>query len=725
MFVISLLTAVITQTFWVLYEGAFFILAGFAIAGVIHVLLDPDRIVRYLGERSLRSAAIAALLGAPIPLCSCGVLPTAVSLRRKGASRESTLAFLISTPETGVDSVAMTLAYFGPLLAVVRPLAAIATALVAAALSLRRSRPGDEPPMESAAPPEPEVDHHHAATGAAAPQTEPTHRGDHAVLAGSSRAAHAEALGRHAMRYAFVDLFDELSFWLALAIVMTGVLSALLPSDFFARVFPSSFAAMIAMVILGIPLYVCASASTPLAALFVSKGASAGAALVFLLVGPATNAATIATITRLFGRSFLRVYLGAIIGVAIAAGLLLDLVVPGLGSGVRIGAPGSVEYLGIPKLVAAFALVWLLFESLRRTGLRPGLTELADNGRAAVGWLRRMRLRTLVASRPVQALALLWILVTLAGGFWRVPVGERAIIERFGALAGAPREPGLAFAAPLIDRLELVRVDEVREQPVGYRTLRGTLARESLLDQSLYVTADENVIDLHAEAQYRISDPVRFRLGVEAPAEVLFGLVRARLVEAMASRPIDFVYTNDRAEVENWLLERVRHDVEEAALGIDVLAVRLLDVHAPASVHDAFRDVASAHEDRLTTIHQANEYAAGVGAVARGEAARLVAEAEGQASQRLADAAGAASAFTALAAEHKRAPRLTEDRLYLEAAERVLPGARKIIRPTAGTAKGYELWLRGNGAPIVFPPSPAAAKSGATPPPPSLEGDSE
>jgi HflK protein len=690
---VDLLGSAVQQTFWVLYEGALFILIGFAIAGAVHVILNPDRIVRHLGDRSLKSAALAALLGAPIPLCSCGVLPTALLLRRKGASREATLSFLVTTPETGVDSIALTLAFFGPLFAIVRPLAAVATGLVAAIASLRGRAQGDEAATEPEPMPGRPGQHEHAGDEADGPPP-----------SSPSSLDRARAAGRHAVHYAFVELFDELGFWLTLAILLTGILSALLPADFFSRVVPSSFTAMLLMVVLGIPLYVCASASTPLAALFVTKGASAGAALVFLLVGPATNAASIAMVARLFGRSFVRTYLGSIIGVAVAAGVLLDLLLPDLGSSVRVGTPEGPDYLGVLKLVAAVVFAWLLFDSLRRTGLRPGLAELAANARAAAGWARRLRLRAVLASRPVQAVALLWLLATCAGGFWRVPVGERAIVQRFGALTGAPREPGLAFAAPLVDRVDLVRVDEVRERPIGYRTTGGALTREPLLEEALYVTADENVIDLHAEVQYRVADPVRYRLGVESPGDVLAALVRARLVEAMASRPIDFVYTSDRAEVEGWLFQRVRRDVGQAALGVDVLAVRLLDVHAPAAVHDAFRDVASAHEDRLTTIHQANEYAAGVVAVARGEAERVIGEAEGQASERLAQATGAASAFTALAAEHKRAPRLTEERLYLETAERVLPGARKIVRSTAGAAKGYELWLRGNGMPTVFPP---------------------
>jgi len=697
----QLIGAIIAQTFWVLYEGGLWILVGFAVAGAIHVLVDPDRIVRHLGERSLRSAAVAAVLGAPMPLCSCGVLPTALSLRRKGASRESTLAFLITTPETGIDSMAMTLAYFGPVLAIVRPLVAIATGLVAAFLSLHDSASDD---------------------GAIAPITVPGAASGHETSWGSGEGrapllGRAETVIRHAAHYAFVDLLGELAFWLALAFVTTGVLAAVLPADFFARLFPSSFAGIVALAILGIPLYVCASASTPLAALFVAKGASAGAALVFLLVGPATNAATLATVTRLFGRSTLRIYLGSIIAIAIGAGVLLDLVAPGLGHGIRVGTAAASDPLRLPKVGAALVLGVLIVESLRRTGMGQGLRELAENARAASQAVRALRPRAIVASRAVQIVALLWVISAVVGGFTSVPPGARAVVQRLGRVAGTPREPGLVFATPFIDRVNVVPLDEVRERPVGYRTAPGRLNRMPVLEEALFVTADENVIDLHAEVQYRVADPVPYQLAVEAPADVLAALVRARLVEAMAGRPIDLVYTNDRAEVEATLLGRVRRDAKEVGLGVDVLGVRLLDVHAPLTVHDAFRDVASAHEDRLTTIHQATEYATGLVTVARGEAERLIAMAKADATQRVALAEGRAEAFAALAAEHRRAPRLTEDRLYLEAAERVLPAVRKVIRSTTNT-HGYELWLRGGTSPIVFPPAPGSPSLPAAPPSP-------
>src|SRR4029453_9721410 len=150
--------------------------------------------------------------------------------------------------------------------------------------------------------------------------------------------------------------FDELGFWLAFAILLTGGLSAGLPPDFFARLLPAAGLAMTPQTIPAVPLSACPGASPPLAALLVAKGASVGAALVFLLVGPATNAAAMATIPRLFGTRILRVYLGAIIAVAFAAGLLFDLLFPDARSWVRLGQPSASDPLVMPKTIAAFVL---------------------------------------------------------------------------------------------------------------------------------------------------------------------------------------------------------------------------------------------------------------------------------------------------------------------------------------------------------------------------------
>jgi hypothetical protein len=702
-FLLDFLSTVLLQTLWVLYDGGIFILLGFAIAGLIHVLFDPERVVRHLGGRTLRSAVVAALFGAPLPLCSCGVLPTAMSLRRRGASREATLSFLITTPETGVDSIAVTYAFFGPILAVIRPVVAIVTGIVAAAVSLR-GRADDEEP-------EPAAEACDACAG-----DPPVHAHDalHAP-AGEGEVAGLMAKLRLAGRYAFVDLFDDLGFWLAFALLLSGLLSALLPTDFFAQFLPGSVLPMLLMIAIGVPLYVCASASTPLAAVFVAKGASIGTALVFLLVGPATNAATIGAISRVLGRRFLRIYLGSIIGVALAAGLLIDLLLPDLGRSVRVGNPGDAATLGLVKTLGAALLLALLFWSLRRTGIRAGLRELGENARDAWRWLLSLRLRPILASRVTQGLLALWLALALLSGLVRVPAGAVALQQRFGRLVGEPHPPGPVLALPGIDRVVVVPVNAVREQAVGYRMVGRALGRMPVVEESMFVMGDENVIDLHAEAQYRVSDPVAFQLGVEKPDALLAGVMRARLVEAMAGASIDRVYTDERAEIEAGLLGGLRQDVEKLGLGIEVLGVRLLDVHAPATVHDAFRDVASAHEDRLTTIHRANEYAVGEIALARGNAERTIAGAQAQAAERVAGAKGAASSFRMLAEEHHRAARPLEDRLYLETAERALGGARKVVRPSTGGGHGTELWLRAGDAAVAFPPPPAASNAPASP----------
>jgi uncharacterized protein len=698
--VVDVLVTIARETCLTLYEGGLWILFGFLIAGALHVVVDQARLARHLGPRSIGSALRAALIGAPLPLCSCGVLPAAMELRRKGASREATVSFLITAPEVGVDSIALTAAYFGPVMAVVRPVVAVLTGVVAGVLSLRM--PDD------------------AAAGGTIACTH-----DHASAPAVAAPATAETWwqkARRAARYAYVDLFDDLAFWLAFAVLMTGILSALLPPDFFERYMPSSIASMVLMVLIGAPMYVCASASTPLAAVFVAKGATAGAALVFLLAGPATNGATIAAVRRFLGPGLLPVYLGSIAGVAMAAGVLLDLLAPDLGASIRVAQPDAVDWFAPLKLVGAIVFAWLLLRSLRRTGLRAGLGELAENFRSAGAWTRALDLRGLARQRIAWSVAGVWLLAALLGGFLRVPPGAQALVQRFGAFDGTARAPGLLYAVPIVDRVAVVQTAQVREQPVNFTLRVGSLDRVATKEAPLYVTADENLLDIRAEVQFRAADAVAYRLRVEAPDAVLGAVVRGRLVAAAARHPIDRLYTSDRAETEGWLLERVRAEADAMRLGVDVVSIRLLDVHAPSAVHEAFRDVASAHEDRLTTIHQANEYAAGVIAVARGDAARLVAESQARAMERLASAQADATRFHALAAEWAEAPGVTETRMYLETAERVLAGARKVVRSTAtGGPRGYELWVRGDGSPAVPPQvTPAPVTPAATRPRPSI-----
>ncbi len=710
---VSFLLAVVQETYRVVVDSALFLLVGFVLAGVLHELVDVARVAHALGARNLRSILVATLVGAPLPLCSCGVLPAAVALRRKGASREATVAFLISTPETGADSVLLTYGLFGPLLAVVRPLAAIVTSVVAGLLSLLSPPSPPDLPVLGDAP---------AGAG----------RGEGEGAGGGLR-GRVERIGR----YAFVTMMDELAFWLASAFLLTGILAALLPAGFFLRFLPSPIVGMVLMALIGIPTYVCASASTPLAAALVAKGLSPGAALVFMLTGPATNASTIAVVARLFGRRFLLVYLGAIFGVAIAAGLALDAV---LGAGIvprpAVASAEATGLFALVKLASAFVLLVALFLSLKRRGVREGIEELRGHGRA---------LAELVASIPfgrVPRRALAWTAaaaaVLLAG--WSsilvVRPGEAGVVRTFGRVTASRLPPGLHLVPPYpIGRAEVVAVDRVRAVSVGFRLRPDEAASKGaalasgtfvpgrsmrLAEEAQLVTGDENVIEVAGIVTYRVADPARFLFGVDRVEAALRDLARSFLVEEAGTMPIDAIYSAERGTAERAVLARLAACPSLPEMGVRVEDVRLLYVHAPDEVHTAFRDVASASEDGKTLRNKALVAAEGELGAARSDAARTVAEAESARMESVDTARGDAAAFVPLAREVRAAPAVSRFRLRVETLERSLAGVPKVIRPAGRKAGSLELWI----VPPATGPggAPAAGASAAGPGAPPLSG---
>ncbi len=263
------LASLIPETARIFYEGSFYILLGFAIAGLLHEFLPTDLIARHLGREDPRSVATAALFGAPIPLCSCGVLPAAAALRQKGAGRSPTMAFLISTPETGVDSIALTYGLLGGVMAIVRPVVAVVTALVAGLVSM--VLPGDNKGVDDETLRDLQLhDHDH---DAADPNASLNKKGLSRARWRSSPPPLKQRL-RRAIHYGFVTLIDDLAFWLLVGILVTGVLSAALPDDFFSAALGLDWGLlpMVLVILAGIPLYLCASASTPIAAALVAMG---------------------------------------------------------------------------------------------------------------------------------------------------------------------------------------------------------------------------------------------------------------------------------------------------------------------------------------------------------------------------------------------------------------------------------------------------------------------
>ena len=288
----------------ILYDAGFYVVFGMQAAGLIHLFISRDWLVKHLGGRGFGPVLKAALLGAPMPLCSCSVLPAACALRSKGAGRGATVSFLISTPETGIDSIAMTWALIGPLMAIVRPIAAVATGMVAGFFETLRDR--REPPPQQAWP--------------------------LCTICNSNDCEHVAKPTRWSRFWTFVlcDIGDDLGPSLALGLLAAGVLGVLIPDNFFERYVGSPWISMLVMLAVGLPMYVCATASTPLAAVLVAKGLSPGAALVFLLVGPATNIATILVVSRMLGKASAALYVGTIAVMSLVCGAVLDLTVGAL-----------------------------------------------------------------------------------------------------------------------------------------------------------------------------------------------------------------------------------------------------------------------------------------------------------------------------------------------------------------------------------------------------------
>ena len=304
-------------------ESAPWLLLGFAVAGVIKAWVPEDLLASQLGKPGLGSTVKAALIGAPLPLCSCGVIPAAMGLRRSGASKGATTAFLISTPETGVDSVSVSYALLGPFMALIRPIAAVSSAIAAGILVGRDQESGASAAVEEA-----------TCCSKSAP-------------APTQSAPWRQRLFA-AWRFTFVDLLQDISKWLLIGLGCAALIKTFVPQEFLLQ-WGDGLLAFIVMAAIGVPMYICATASTPIAAGLLFSGVSPGAVLVFMLVGPATNIATVALVKRELGRRALYAYLGGVVGVGFAFGYLTNALAANLG----------LAFVAQPELAMAMTHSWL------------------------------------------------------------------------------------------------------------------------------------------------------------------------------------------------------------------------------------------------------------------------------------------------------------------------------------------------------------------------------
>lgn len=302
-------------------ESAPWLVLGLILGGLIKATLPTEFLNKHLKSDSVGSIVKATLLGAPLPLCSCGVVPAAVGLRQAGASKSATVSFLISTPETGVDSVSVTYALMGPVMAIARTISALFSAFITGLavflFNQRDNKQNHAIPTTvnvssccgSAKPDEAKIKTDTLETDACCSSQQPV---------GSVKTKIKQSLN-----YAFNDMLVDIIGWLTLGLVFAAVVQTYVPSDFLTQ-WGSGLLAMLLMLVIGIPMYVCATASTPIAVGLILAGISPGVALVFLLSGPATNIGTLGIIAKLLGRKTMWIYLAGTAGSALLAGWLFD-----------------------------------------------------------------------------------------------------------------------------------------------------------------------------------------------------------------------------------------------------------------------------------------------------------------------------------------------------------------------------------------------------------------
>jgi len=362
-------------------DSAPWLLLGLVLAGMLKMFVPMSWMQKQLGGHGFKTTVKAALLGAPLPLCSCGVIPAAVGLRRSGASKAATTSFLVSTPETGVDSVAISYVLLGPFMAIVRPIAAIISAIVAGLLVGR-----DDQPMHAKPATRLKIKSikKAQATSCCSGETSSCSTAEEKVSNATSldccestkdiaselkdtSVANRILKGIH---YAATDLVKDTALWLLIGIFFAALVQTYVPGDFMAK-WGDGLLAMLVVVVISIPMYICATASTPIAAGLLLAGVSPGAVLVFMLAGPATNIATLGVVAKELGKRALWGYLGGVLGVALLSGLLVNYLVSTFGF-VVMPQVDELEHLLPPVvtyslgIILALLMIKALFDMIPR-----------------------------------------------------------------------------------------------------------------------------------------------------------------------------------------------------------------------------------------------------------------------------------------------------------------------------------------------------------------------
>ncbi len=298
---IEVLIGILKSVWFLLLEMSPYLLFGFFIAGVLNLVIPREKIYTHLSGNKLSSIVKASLFGVPLPLCSCGVIPVAAYLRKEGAGKGSTVSFLSSTPTTGVDSILATYSLLGPLFAIIRPVAAFFAGILSGSLTGILEKKQNK---EKIKPPE--------GNSCTICNTDGPH--SHNFL---------EKI-KYIFQYGFVELIDDAGKWILIGVIAGGIIGFLIPGDFIEQYLSNPLLAYPIMLLISIPMYICATGSIPIAAALIIKGMTPGAGLIFLIAGPATNTATLAFVSGKLGKRILFIYLFSIIITSLLFGLIVD-----------------------------------------------------------------------------------------------------------------------------------------------------------------------------------------------------------------------------------------------------------------------------------------------------------------------------------------------------------------------------------------------------------------
>lgn len=320
-----------------LFQMAPYLLLGFLMAGVLHVFVPSNFFERHLSKENFKSVLLAALIGIPLPLCSCGVIPTAISLRKDGASRGATVAFMTSTPQIGVDSIIATYSMMGLPFAIIRPIVALLTSIAGGAVTTWFSK--DE------------------------------------IVVRQNCSCNTEKKIENKiielLRYSFIDLVQNIGKWLVIGLIIGTLITILVPDSFFTDLNLPSIVTMLIVLAIAVPMYVCSTGSIPIAAALIMKGLSPGAALVLLIAGPGVSVASLLVVGKSLGRKQLLFYLGSIIFGSIIGGLFVDYFLPRewftITSLCNIGGHCAIEGSGLTaswfEIVSGILLIILLINA--------------------------------------------------------------------------------------------------------------------------------------------------------------------------------------------------------------------------------------------------------------------------------------------------------------------------------------------------------------------------